>query len=170
MGRSGRLVWAGALKGYRTLRHEAISAWFSVGVYTVGVVGLPVPGPRGSVEPAFPCANHGCGCHDAASCRLHCCCFGAVSDDTAGTAAGRAVVSGAALPAESGSSAPYLINATACAGLDALWVSLGVTFPVDPHAVWARSRPPLLHIVSLARLFDRTQVFLEPDVPPPQSV
>lgn len=32
-------------------------------------------GPRKDRSVAFPCMDRACGCHDAASCRQHCCCF-----------------------------------------------------------------------------------------------
>jgi hypothetical protein len=42
------------------------------------VAALGVPLPRGSAKDrsvAFPCMDRPCGCHDAADCKEHCCCF-----------------------------------------------------------------------------------------------
>ena len=42
------------------------------------VAALGVPLPRSSSKDrsvAFPCMDRSCGCHDAADCKKHCCCF-----------------------------------------------------------------------------------------------
>lgn len=42
----------------------------------VGTVGVPLPTGRPKDRSiAFPCMDRPCGCHDAADCKAHCCCF-----------------------------------------------------------------------------------------------
>lgn len=42
----------------------------------VGTVGVPLPTGRPKDRSiAFPCMDRACGCHDAADCKAHCCCF-----------------------------------------------------------------------------------------------
>jgi hypothetical protein len=42
----------------------------------VGAVGVPLPvGPVKDRSVPFPCMDRSCGCHDAADCKKHCCCF-----------------------------------------------------------------------------------------------
>ena len=44
--------------------------------YLIAAVGVPLPsGPAKDRGIAFPCMDRGCGCHDAAGCKEHCCCF-----------------------------------------------------------------------------------------------
>jgi hypothetical protein len=54
----------------RGLTVAAVMAFF--------VAALGVPLPRGAVKDRsvpFPCMDRACGCHDAAECKAHCCCF-----------------------------------------------------------------------------------------------
>lgn len=42
----------------------------------VGAIGVPLPTGRPKDRTvAFPCMDRACGCHDAADCKEHCCCF-----------------------------------------------------------------------------------------------
>ncbi|HEV3343931.1 MAG TPA: hypothetical protein VG125_26390 [Pirellulales bacterium] len=44
--------------------------------FVVAAVGVPLPvGPAKDRSVAFPCMDRSCGCHDAADCKKHCCCF-----------------------------------------------------------------------------------------------
>ena len=44
--------------------------------FVIGAVGVPLPvGPVKDRSVAFPCMDRSCGCHDAADCKKHCCCF-----------------------------------------------------------------------------------------------
>ncbi len=44
--------------------------------FVVGSVGVPLPiGPAKDRSVSFPCMDRSCGCHDAADCKKHCCCF-----------------------------------------------------------------------------------------------
>jgi hypothetical protein len=44
--------------------------------YLVATIGLPLSvGPVKDRSEPFPCQNHLCGCHNAAECWAHCCCF-----------------------------------------------------------------------------------------------
>jgi len=44
--------------------------------FLAAAVGVPLPGPvRKDRSVAFPCMDRSCGCHDAAGCKEHCCCF-----------------------------------------------------------------------------------------------
>ncbi|HVX10052.1 MAG TPA: hypothetical protein VHC22_02515 [Pirellulales bacterium] len=44
--------------------------------FLVAAVGVPLPAARTKDRSiAFPCMDRPCGCHDAAACKAHCCCF-----------------------------------------------------------------------------------------------
>ena len=44
--------------------------------FVVATVGIPLPaGPAKDRSVPFPCMDRSCGCHDAADCKKHCCCF-----------------------------------------------------------------------------------------------
>jgi hypothetical protein len=44
--------------------------------FVVAALGVPLPsGTRKDRSVAFPCMDRSCGCHDAADCKKHCCCF-----------------------------------------------------------------------------------------------
>ncbi|HQU43370.1 MAG TPA: hypothetical protein PK867_11205 [Pirellulales bacterium] len=44
--------------------------------FLAATVGVPLPSPvRKDRSVAFPCMDRSCGCHDAAGCKEHCCCF-----------------------------------------------------------------------------------------------
>ncbi|HWB13882.1 MAG TPA: hypothetical protein VG826_31940 [Pirellulales bacterium] len=44
--------------------------------FIVGAVGVPLPiGRVKDRSVPFPCMDRSCGCHDAADCKKHCCCF-----------------------------------------------------------------------------------------------
>lgn len=44
--------------------------------FFVAALGVPLPtGMRKDRSVAFPCMDRSCGCHDAAGCKKHCCCF-----------------------------------------------------------------------------------------------
>lgn len=44
--------------------------------FLAAAVGVPLPsGVRKDRSVAFPCMYRSCGCHDAAGCKDHCCCF-----------------------------------------------------------------------------------------------
>lgn len=44
--------------------------------FLAAAIGVPLPsGARKDRSVAFPCMYRSCGCHDAAGCKDHCCCF-----------------------------------------------------------------------------------------------
>lgn len=55
--------------------HRGLIAAASL-AYVVMAVGMPLPtGTPKDRSVAFPCMDRPCGCHDAAGCKEHCCCF-----------------------------------------------------------------------------------------------
>lgn len=66
-----RRTWNKLTRGLRRglLSAAAIS-------FIVGAVGVPLPVALVKDRSvAFPCMHRSCGCHDAADCKKHCCCF-----------------------------------------------------------------------------------------------
>jgi hypothetical protein len=60
---------------WRPLKHR-LCAGVAAASYLTAAFGLPVtPLPDKDRSRPFPCQNHVCGCHSAAECWQHCCCF-----------------------------------------------------------------------------------------------
>jgi len=153
------------------IRRRAI-AGLTLLAFVAASVGFPIPEFRTIAQinddEDFPCKGHNCGCHDAVSCREHCCCgFRVVKKGEEPPAHSCCAEDEADGPDHTDGGVTLAISSLGCRGVSTIYIALGVVLPVTSPIAISGLVPSQMQI---ALINDRADSFsIDPAVPPPRA-
>jgi hypothetical protein len=138
--------------------------------FAAASIGFPIPElvrSEDSANEVYPCKGHHCGCHDAQSCREHCCCgfrVAAKQEEPAHACCGKHDEPSSSQESQG---ITLAISALGCKGVSTIFIASGIDRQVDAADAVLVPDPPLF----VAPTSDKCPVSfsLAPLIPPPRA-